>query len=447
MSDIRNYEEYRAQVLDSLGEDYTVEDLRNFERWRLKVLEGLSEIADPEAIAEAVDAWLDAHPEATTTIEDGAVTTAKLTDGAVTTAKLAADVQLDAPTKADAIVETATGEIASFDDGGDDMPMKSLVVNIEPVQSGTGDPSPTNIRPISGWDEVKLNRTGKNLVDVADGNVNETAKVTPYFILPKGTYSYSCDVMRTDGGYCRLSLYKENNAIAETSSNYSGNTYARGTLTFTLAEDTSVALGLQFLTSYSVINYKNVQLELGSTATDYEPYQGSTKQISLPSTVYGGEVSVVDGNGTSTMGMVDLGTLNWGKDTVGDNWAFYASVPDAKAYYYAENINILCEKYKAMQVTNQYVNDLTCFLKTNHQLFVIDKTYTDPADFKASLNGIHLCYELTTPTDLTTTPTEVKSLLGDNNVWADAGTVEVEYRADTTLAFNKLLARIEALES
>lgn len=91
MSDIRNYEEYRAQVLDSLGEDYTVEDLRNFERWRLKVLEGLSEIADPEAIAEAVDAWLDDHPEATTTIEDGAVTTAKLADGAVTTAKLASD--------------------------------------------------------------------------------------------------------------------------------------------------------------------------------------------------------------------------------------------------------------------------------------------------------------------------------------------------------------------
>lgn len=42
MSDVRNYEEYRAEVLNLLGEDYTVEDVRNFERWRLKVLEGLS---------------------------------------------------------------------------------------------------------------------------------------------------------------------------------------------------------------------------------------------------------------------------------------------------------------------------------------------------------------------------------------------------------------------
>ena len=76
---VRNYEEYRRQVLDSLGEDYTVEDLRNFERWRLKVLEGLQAISsDPEAIKEAVEAWLDAHPEATTTVADGSITKAKL---------------------------------------------------------------------------------------------------------------------------------------------------------------------------------------------------------------------------------------------------------------------------------------------------------------------------------------------------------------------------------
>ena len=35
---------------------------------------------DPEDIAEAVDAWLDDHPEATTTVEDGSITKAKLHD-------------------------------------------------------------------------------------------------------------------------------------------------------------------------------------------------------------------------------------------------------------------------------------------------------------------------------------------------------------------------------
>lgn len=42
-----------------------------------------------DMFADAVDEWLTAHPEATTTVQDGAVTTAKLADGAVTDAKLA----------------------------------------------------------------------------------------------------------------------------------------------------------------------------------------------------------------------------------------------------------------------------------------------------------------------------------------------------------------------
>lgn len=35
--------------------------------------------------------------------------------------------------------------------------MPSLKVGIEPVQSGSGDPSPENIRPISGWTAANVN--------------------------------------------------------------------------------------------------------------------------------------------------------------------------------------------------------------------------------------------------------------------------------------------------
>ena len=55
----------------------------------LAIVNGALELDGSGDIATAVDAWLDAHPEATTTVQDGAVTTVKLADGAVTDAKLA----------------------------------------------------------------------------------------------------------------------------------------------------------------------------------------------------------------------------------------------------------------------------------------------------------------------------------------------------------------------
>lgn len=54
------------------------------------------------------------------------------------------------------VTDTASGAIASFPDGSDLLPAKSLTATIVPQQSGTGTPSPENIRPISGWTEVTV---------------------------------------------------------------------------------------------------------------------------------------------------------------------------------------------------------------------------------------------------------------------------------------------------
>lgn len=41
-------------------------------------------------------------------------------------------------------------------DGADNVPLQNISVNINPIQSGSGDPSSSNIRPIYGWDGTKV---------------------------------------------------------------------------------------------------------------------------------------------------------------------------------------------------------------------------------------------------------------------------------------------------
>lgn len=53
--------------------------------------------------------------------------------------------------------DEATGATASFTDGADGIPVKDLKIEITPVQAGSGDPTPDNVRPITGF-------TGANIV-------------------------------------------------------------------------------------------------------------------------------------------------------------------------------------------------------------------------------------------------------------------------------------------
>lgn len=62
------------------------------------------------------------------------------------------------------------GSVISIDDGKLNEPLKACTVDITPVQSGSGTPSPSNIRPISGWTEANIT--------VADATVSPTVSNT-----------------------------------------------------------------------------------------------------------------------------------------------------------------------------------------------------------------------------------------------------------------------------
>jgi len=59
--------------------------------------------------------------------------------------------------------------------------------------------------------------------------------------------------------------------------------------------------------------------------------------------------------------------------------------------------------------------------------------------------GAQVVYQLSTPITYTLTPQEIRTLLGENNLWADTGDTTVEYRADTKLYIDKKFAELQAL--
>ena len=77
-------------------------------------------------------------------------------------------------------------------------------------------------------------------------------------------------------------------------------------------------------------------------------------------------------------------------------------------------------------------------MRYNGALFIRNDDYNnDATSFKASLAGQQVVYELDreSPAIYQLTPTEVKTLLGYNNIWADTGEVEVSYYPDPYLHF------------
>ena len=145
-------------------------------------------------ISSNVAAWLELNIKPTTpaidaslTVQGAAADAKKVGDEITNVNRQISDETTGLDSKAPVIVETASGAIASFNDGADDMPVRGLFVAIEPVQAGSGDPSPDNVRPITGWTGAEISHSG------ADTSSPETYNIT--FPAEAGTvYGGSLDV-------------------------------------------------------------------------------------------------------------------------------------------------------------------------------------------------------------------------------------------------------------
>ena len=337
--------------------------------------------------------------------------------------------------------DTVSGAVVSFADGADGIPLKSLVVDIDPVQDlSQGDPSPENICPISGWTGCNVQRTGFNVWDEEwevggyatstgaawDTNTRIRSKTTNYIsVLPNTTYYVN--MPSGTNMYLDIMFYNAGKTFISRTNPSAGTTFT----TPSDARFMRFASGVEYGTTYN----HDISINYPSTDHSYHPYTGRSITIDLGQTVYGGKLDVLSGVLTVDMAMVDLGTLTWTRAAAGDNYVFYTT-----DILKANNSNFLCSQYANSHAVRQDMPDKTCGVtNTTVNVFCIrDDIYTEDDVFKSAMSGVQLCYELATPITIQLTPHEVKSLLGQNNIFADTGDTSAEYRADTTLYIERL---------
>ena len=330
----------------------------------------------------------------------------------------------------------ASGSVVSFSDGST-YPLSKCVVQIEPVQAGSGEPSPTNIRPISGWTEANVVRCGVNLFDktqIVDGYINDNNgefvpsdyyKATDYIPI-KGGMDIYIKSEQTSGAWgafydankdfvAAINMYYDDAPEWQKIKTAPTNAYF---LRLTIARTTTG-------------NVDTFSINYPSTDTAYEPYQGNTYTISFSSagTVYGGTLNVLTGELVVDRHYIDASS--WG-----DNFAYASETTDTVTFF--------ANMPEAVTRTNEYISNRfsinipagvagRAVLVGGGQMYMVfnKSELSELSNVGVQQwffdNPTHFVYYIATPQTYTLTATQISTLLGNNTIYADTGDVDVEY--------------------
>lgn len=359
---------------------------------------------------------------------------------------------------------TASGPLLTLTAGADGIPVKTLTLNLTPHQSGSGDPSPDNVRPISGYTDVTVTRAGKNLLSLnvgtttingitfeikADGTVHVYGTSTAQASIAIGTTEELPEALYRFGG---IPIGATNSTYFMTRSIGAGNMFADGDYTM------SGALAPRIYVRNEV-----------SCDVVFKPFIGlaseaQTYTLTIPTsagTVYGGQFTVdQDGSGTLVVDRAhaiidgtESVTLSTANNPNGLAWLFTKPLT-ATEHSLAVLAESVSDKAKCIQnKLNSTINATECRIVSSNQgtrvqacFICTDPNVTTLAEVKAWLADHP--YELVYPIDpvtYTLTTEQVTTLLGDNTVWMDAdGTIDLAYRADTQMYIDNRLALLNA---
>ena len=306
----------------------------------------------------------------------------------------------------------------------------------------------SNICPISGHTDADVVRTGKNLVNGTDFTTfaswkddlvsygdYPTSSSNRAFKLPIAAgQTYTLFFGMTSGSFGKyVYLCSADGTNSYRNFAFSTGTLSNNTYTFTAESGKFYYIRSGSMTNETSFNTQialigHCQLELGSPATDYEPYVGTTYPIPLGTTVYGGTLDVVNGTLTIEWAIEDMGTLSWTYVT-NDGTPFYYRASVADRAIGSFNMQSSVFQVSTASGTRNLPDCGIVGSSSSVNVFVRWDAYTDATDFTNAVTGQTLCYELATPQTIQLTPQQVELLQGENNIWSD-GTMTLVYLAD-----------------
>ena len=306
----------------------------------------------------------------------------------------------------------------------------------------------SNICPISGWTGAVVSRTGKNLCkQVIQGfpyTTNETIYIdndtesAVFYAIAGQTYCRSASVEFNRNMLAHVATSEITTGMPYTDIiNQSNGTGATWTATWT-------GWTVWYCSSSKNTSMdESLQVEIGSMATPYAPYVGTTYPINWQTaagTVYHGVMDM-----TAKTLTVDYASVTY-DGSEDEEWAYY-SIASGNLFRIVqsdrkmENITsnaatrakYICNSYAvAANSTTGRINGT--FSGSNNNVDFVNDSYSTVDAFRAYLaqNPIQFVYPLaeTVVYSLIDVP-DIQTLLGENNLWSDTGAINLTYPADT----------------
>ncbi len=328
--------------------------------------------------------------------------------------------------------------------------IREAVANIEPKQAGSGDPSPDNIREISGYSEANITRCGVNLFD----KTNASAIINGYIWTTQIVYAQN---MRTVFAKCKPStrytiskMLGQRFIVGYTKELPDINVEVFDVITDNTATHISITTGAD--AKYIVAFVFNGNVDSGTaeemlasvqiaegTDTTYHAYNGSIYNIAFtdgdnPLTVYGGKLNVTTGELKVTHGKFlfdGSSNIGWSKDSsvYGDclrfNYVNDLIKPSTDA------LSNYLPNYRNLQNNREQITILGAsrlfiiLLKANR----LESANVEGLMEYFSTNNLEVVYELADPITYQLTPTQINNLLGLNNLYSDTGSLSVKYKS------------------